>query len=433
MPSAFFHFDWDFDPLAVIFQLLLGLTHPQLRDFVLHQDLCDPTTIKLPSRDVVPPELAEKHQWIVLLDPFHFPPTDRRPRSIIRLKLIAERWTLALRLYRALKIAGITKARTPKGIVTSLDLLTAMGGSRGAIYRAFAAQVRRISDKELHFLFKLYTVWEIGGEDGEVFSARTAVKFLRKFVAPGSVEAERITRWFEQLPIADLYDALNLRFHHAHSFERKRYSNKTAYEWNRFWYQLISFVEKLRDDGRAVMPALRQFAKVRFQDGDGRAEVDAELDKILGRVTNWPDEEGFQDLTATDLTEKFEEGVRPTTGESMVRELMTELVTFVTPDRAERLKAALKAAQDHPPQDKNAFVDGVNRLLDMLNMRIRTADGDLYKLRVSPGATGRGHVQLVGRGADRNGSKGFKRAGELDVVPNIPRNLLVDNLHQHDR
>lgn len=90
------------------------------------------------------------------------------------------------------------------------------------------------------------------------------------------------------------------------------------------------------------------------------------------------------------------------------------LVNMFIPKTApiSQLQGLLLQAQSSPPADKVMFVENVNRLLETFRLRVQAEDGGLYKLRVAPGATGRGHVQLGNTGKNR----GFKNA-LIRVVP----------------
>lgn len=82
-----------------------------------------------------------------------------------------------------------------------------------------------------------------------------------------------------------------------------------------------------------------------------------------------------------------------------VDQRLTKLVEVLTPRispaEASALLAVLKAAQVHPPDDTQSFVEQVNRLLDLFRIRIGTGDGEVYRLKFIPRASRLGYIYLL--------------------------------------
>jgi len=103
-------------------------------------------------------------------------------------------------------------------------------------------------------------------------------------------------------------------------------------------------------------------------------------------------------------------------------------VPTISEGEKDELLDMLRQAQEQPPEDKQRFVDNVNRILDVHNLRIRLDSGDLVRLTVRPGANKAGYIQFSGGGGGSRG--GFRKASlSLAQVPlNYRKNRhLVNN------
>ncbi len=78
-----------------------------------------------------------------------------------------------------------------------------------------------------------------------------------------------------------------------------------------------------------------------------------------------------------------------------LRELVARVAVGDTSptDKGDLLRVLREAKKESPP-DRAAFVNLVNRALDALGLRIKLSDGSLAKLRITPGATGKGFIQF---------------------------------------
>jgi hypothetical protein len=110
--------------------------------------------------------------------------------------------------------------------------------------------------------------------------------------------------------------------------------------------------------------------------------------------------------------------------------LLTPLVAAVLPSalsQAHRmqLQAAIEAEQATPSQDwhdKNEFVTQVELLLQQFSLRLQTPDGRRYGVRLSPGRSGKGYIQLVGGMAGEKQTAKFYE--EVLSVVDVPRNYI---------
>lgn len=99
-------------------------------------------------------------------------------------------------------------------------------------------------------------------------------------------------------------------------------------------------------------------------------------------------------------------------------ELDAELPSRASAEQIRALEAVIAAAQEEPPNDlkgKQAFVRGVNRLLDGLSVRL-SVDGELYRLAVNAAASRTGTIQFKASGRSRGGFSG-KRRKRVTVMP----------------
>ena len=97
---------------------------------------------------------------------------------------------------------------------------------------------------------------------------------------------------------------------------------------------------------------------------------------------------------------------------SVARRLRTELIPDLPSARKKETLRTIKRAQRETPDDKAAFVEDINAILDIYRLRIQLTDGSLKRLILKKGS-----IQLVGDGSGNTGAfKGAKIIG-LEVVP----------------
>ena len=109
----------------------------------------------------------------------------------------------------------------------------------------------------------------------------------------------------------------------------------------------------------------------------------------------------------------------PDAGDAAAR-LVDQHIPKVAPIR--EITAAIADAQRQPPADKQQFVDDINRLLEVFQLRIKGDDGAFYRLRVTPGRNETSFIQLATGGR----SRGFKHASfEVALMPNRAKNGVI--------
>jgi len=130
------------------------------------------------------------------------------------------------------------------------------------------------------------------------------------------------------------------------------------------------------------------------------------------------DEEGVRDERAGDVITQEDESSQGNSGSlrhgfdeeanpdiaHKVAKRADDLIPTISDDEIRWWEKHINKARDNPPEDKYLFVDSVNRVLDVFRLRLDVGDGLHYRLRVNPGASGRGFIQFSGpRGASRGG------------------------------
>jgi len=101
------------------------------------------------------------------------------------------------------------------------------------------------------------------------------------------------------------------------------------------------------------------------------------------------------------LKDRFPAGIDPA---GAAAAMVKDKTPGFSRDDIRDIKHIIRAAQDDPPKDKQAFVDNINRLLELSQYRIQLPDGTLTRLIINPGRDGTGFIQFKGSG----GSRGFK-------------------------
>lgn len=100
-----------------------------------------------------------------------------------------------------------------------------------------------------------------------------------------------------------------------------------------------------------------------------------------------------------------------------LRELVARVaVGDTSPTDKGNLLRVLREAKKESPPDRAAFVNLVNRALDALGLRIKLSDGSLAKLRITPGATGKGFIQFKLFGYPGN-SRGWGQDRPTGLAP----------------
>ncbi len=112
-------------------------------------------------------------------------------------------------------------------------------------------------------------------------------------------------------------------------------------------------------------------------------------------------------------------------GPRELQSMLAQYVPIVTDEAVARVQAIVENARANPPSDPKAFVRDVNRLLELLDLRLRVDGEVLGKLRVVPGANEREYIQFAvtkTRGGRPGGTRGgFQRKGVRVEVVRVPR------------
>ena len=97
--------------------------------------------------------------------------------------------------------------------------------------------------------------------------------------------------------------------------------------------------------------------------------------------------------------------------------LVAERIPAATQDDITKLTKLIEEAKTNPPnglEAKQQFVNHVNRMLDVWNLRIQNKQGDLCRLTARPGANNRGYIQFSG---SRGITGGGLRGASIRLVP----------------
>ena len=360
-----------------------------------------------------------------------------------------ERYHLAEQLLYALHQIGLEEFLTEDQCrYTSWDLVTTVGGMRGAIQDAYTSRLRELSDQRrgcenATALLDRWCRWEIGARGTKYGSKLEARRSLLQFM---SDHQELMNSFF-------LADIISDRFFPTAGAHR---SAKARREWRMVLagihllvmisrtevYRVeagkrrkVSFMDLLELTGRELDEAVELFRRAilpKRRSERKKMQHDA-YNAVLNRWVKEShaavhdkydtydklDNDGWM-WQSRPMKDEFRDGADEPEQEKKfvdlwVEQLAEQLVPKAYADDIRRIEQLLRMAQRRSPEDRYAFAEHVNRILDSLGLRIQTEDGTQHRLAVKNVKSGKGCIQLSGKGSGK--TKGFKSVLFLNVVP----------------